>query len=254
MAILREQRQELQFQRRPTLDFPPHTHEDAELIYVTAGGGQAVCNGERYTLAAGDFFLAAPNRVHYYHGFDGGDYIVLVIKPARLHSYGRRLVEAPPRQAVFSAAESETARLFAEALTEYEQYGDSETVSGYLTALFGRLLRSCPAEPPAAPQDWLSAVLNYCGRHYREPLTVETVAAALYISRSQLSHSFRRRVGLSFPQYINALRLAEAATRLRESDLPVTEIALEVGFPSLRTFDRAFLSRYGVTPRVYRNI
>ena len=102
------------------------------------------------------------------------------------------------------------------------------------------------------PTDGVSRVLSYCAQHYRESLTVDTVAAALYVSRSYISHAFRRRVGMDFRDYINALRLTEAATRLAETTDAVTEIALQVGFSSLRTFDRAFLARYGVTPREYR--
>lgn len=252
MSVLREQKQKIQFERRSSLDFPPHTHDDVELAYVVRGGGQATCHGEPYTLSAGDFFLVAPNRVHHYVGFDGGDYIVLVMKPARLQSYGQCLLRTAPRQAVISSAESETAHLFAEALEEYERHGDSDAVGGYLTALLGRLLRDCAMEEGDGQSHWLAAVLDYCNRHYREPLTVDAVATALYISRSQLSHGFRRQVGMTFLQHLNALRLIDAAARLAETDAPVTEIALEVGFASLRSFDRAFSGRYGMTPREYR--
>ena len=252
MNVLREQKQQIQFQRRASLDFPPHTHDDVELAYVLRGGGQATCDGKQYTLAVGDFFLAAPNRVHHYVGFDGGEYILLVAKATRLQSYGQRLLRAAPQSALLPRPEEGTERLFAEALAEYGQHGDSDMVSGYLTALLGRLLRGCPMEDGGRQGDWLTAVLNYCNQHYHEPLTVDGVAAALYISRSHISHGFRRRVGMSFLQYVNALRLTEAATRLTETHIPVTEIALEVGFCSLRSFDRAFLARYGVTPREYR--
>lgn len=252
MSVLREQKWQIQFLRTQALDYPPHTHDDVELVYVLQGSGRAVCDGEPYTLSAGEFFLATPNQVHHYAGFHGGKYILLIVKADRLQSYGSRLRGSMVRRAVIPAAEAGEVDLLEAALAEYERHGDSDVVSGYLTALFGRLLRRCAVEEAPLRRDRLAEVLAYCGQHYREPLTVERVAAALYVSRSHISHIFRRRVGMSFSDYISALRLTEAVNRLEQTDAAVTEIALDVGFSSLRSFDRAFAARYGTTPRAYR--
>jgi AraC-like DNA-binding protein len=51
---------------------------------------------------------------------------------------------------------------------------------------------------------------------------------------------------------LNSYRLAEAASRLVNSDAPITTIAIEVGFSSLSVFNTAFRGRFGVTPTGYR--
>ena len=57
-------------------------------------------------------------------------------------------------------------------------------------------------------------------------------------------------------QYLNQYRIAEAARRLQdpaEINLPISTIALDVGYASLSSFNKAFKEVHGVTPSIYRS-
>lgn len=73
------------------------------------------------------------------------------------------------------------------------------------------------------------------------------------ISPSQLSEIINRHLGRNFNQWVNDYRIQEAATLLRsEPDRSILEIALESGFNSKWSFNRAFKLRHGCTPGQYR--
>lgn len=89
---------------------------------------------------------------------------------------------------------------------------------------------------------------------YRQPgLTIADLAAALslqeYRLRKIINQGLRYR---NFNQFLNSYRISDASERLRESDEPVSLIALEAGYSSLSVFNKAFRERYGMTPTEYR--
>ncbi|MCD8263284.1 MAG: helix-turn-helix domain-containing protein [Tannerellaceae bacterium] len=59
---------------------------------------------------------------------------------------------------------------------------------------------------------------------------------------------------MSFPAYINSLRLDEALTLMNEyPELPMEVIAEKAGFGSSRSFYRHFYKRFGISPTAYRH-
>ncbi|MEX2469505.1 MAG: helix-turn-helix domain-containing protein [Pseudohongiellaceae bacterium] len=90
---------------------------------------------------------------------------------------------------------------------------------------------------------------------YTEPgLTITRLAELLslqeYRLRRIINHSMRHR---NFNQFLNGYRIEDAAERLRGSRLPISNIALDVGYSSLSVFNKAFRDRFGMTPSEYRN-
>lgn len=249
--IFREIKTKIQLESRPNLNFSAHIHEDLELVYVKKGAGFAFCDGKKYELHPGVFFLAFPNQVHRYAECETGEYLVLIIKPAQLLSYGEVFLDGAPVSAV-TEGEKKTVDLLELALEEYRQEGYSPVISAYLTALFGRLLRQYPLEKEPVSRDTVLEILQYCNRHYREELSVSDLAEALSISRSSVSHIFSQRIGMNFCDYVNSLRLTDALSLLRNKNFSVTEVAERCGFGTIRTFNRAFLKQYGVPPTQYR--
>ena len=58
----------------------------------------------------------------------------------------------------------------------------------------------------------------------------------------------------NFNQYLNEIRLNYATSLLENTEMRITEIYLEAGFESQRTFNRAFQQRYNRTPSEYRKL
>ena len=90
---------------------------------------------------------------------------------------------------------------------------------------------------------------RYIWDHLSSPLSLETVATAMGLNPSYLSRMFHKSKGIGFSEYVNMLRCYQAVRLLGNTNsLSIAEIAYEVGFESIRTFNRVFLQHYGMTP------
>lgn len=102
--------------------------------------------------------------------------------------------------------------------------------------------------------DLIYAVMTYLLSHFQEELTLGSVAEALGINKFALSKIFSSIFHTNFNQYLNEIRLNYASSLLENTDRRITDIYLEVGFESQRTFNRAFRQKYGRTPSEYRKL
>jgi transcriptional regulator GlxA family with amidase domain len=89
-------------------------------------------------------------------------------------------------------------------------------------------------------------------RGYAGALDIETLAGSVYLSRAHFIRSFRDTFGETPHRYLQRRRLERAMAMLRDTDKPVTEICLDVGFASLGSFSRTFSEVLGTSPRAYR--
>ena len=102
------------------------------------------------------------------------------------------------------------------------------------------------------PSGILEKILGYIDAHFREELTLETVARAVGVHPVTLSKSFSKLAGVGFHDYLQYSRCSYAANLIRTSELNLSEIAYESGFGSIRSFNRAFRTVFRVTPTQYR--
>jgi len=90
--------------------------------------------------------------------------------------------------------------------------------------------------------------------HFHHALDLDTVAATVGLSPFHFLRMFRKVVGVTPHQYLVRARLRHAARLLVETSLPVTDIALDVGFADLSNFVRTFHRAAGVAPRTFRQV
>ncbi|MBK1835510.1 AraC family transcriptional regulator [Roseibacillus ishigakijimensis] len=98
----------------------------------------------------------------------------------------------------------------------------------------------------------LSPVTDYLEENFREKVTVAKLAQVAGMSVRQLELQFRDTFKTTPKQYIMKLRILKACELLSQSSLPITEIALEVGFYDHSSFTRKFSEMMNHTPREYR--
>jgi AraC-like DNA-binding protein len=88
---------------------------------------------------------------------------------------------------------------------------------------------------------------------YAEPLDVAALAARAHVSPTHFARCFREAYGTTPHQYLIARRMERACFLLRETERPVTEISLDVGFRSLGSFSATFSRWLGMSPSAYRS-
>ena len=90
-------------------------------------------------------------------------------------------------------------------------------------------------------------------RHYRQPLTIETVAAAVSSSPRQLQRLYAQFGETTFKEDLHTRRMTAAAELLVEQRaIPVRDVARLVGYRQAPHFARAFRRRYGLSPVRFR--
>lgn len=92
---------------------------------------------------------------------------------------------------------------------------------------------------------------DYIQSHIYENPTTQKLAEAMHFSRSYVSHKFKKELGVSINQFIMQERI-HAAERVLGTDMPLSEIAENLGFASQSHFTEVFKKQTGMTPSQYR--
>ncbi len=98
----------------------------------------------------------------------------------------------------------------------------------------------------------LARVRNFVEENYSQEITLAKAAQAAAMETTYFATFFREKVGLSFFDWLRRIRIEKATELLRKGELSVSEIAFDVGFGSIRTFERVFKSSTGMTPSAAR--
>jgi transcriptional regulator GlxA family with amidase domain len=99
----------------------------------------------------------------------------------------------------------------------------------------------------------LLAALRAMESHIETPLSRHRIAAIAQLSLRQVERAFRLHLGRGVHEHYLALRLTRARQLLRESSLPILDVALATGFTSASHFSRSFRKAFGVSPKAARS-
>lgn len=108
------------------------------------------------------------------------------------------------------------------------------------------------SEPGRGSGEGIERAIRFCQDHFREPHGVKEIAAEAGMSREHFTRIFTERMKETPAAFLRNLRLREAETFLRDTRLPLDEIALRCGFYSARHLMRAFQRKYGKNPSEIR--
>lgn len=135
-----------------------------------------------------------------------------------------------------------------------------EVLSAYCSLLLPCLIRNFdPVEKPDNRRGGLGpqaaeAVVAFIEKRYMEKLSLEDLASFTGYNRTYLSSFFKTNTGLNFHEYLTRIRLKYSLSDLAYTDKPMTAIALDNGFPDLKTFANVFKANFHVTPSSYREM
>lgn len=240
------------------MHFPLHLHSQLEIVYVLHGQMGVFAQQQFRVLGPGEMAVIFPNQVHSYDAQSEDAKIVLIICDlSYTGGYGVTLLSRLPQNPFLSAQDVHANAAYAvmEILQEMKEKKESSSVYMPLIQLIlSRVLPQMKLEEHQnrEKQEAIYDVVQYIAQHFREPLTLDALSRQLGMSRYHISHLFSEKIKESFPSYLNNLRLFYACEELRDTNTSITQIAMDAGFESQRTFFRTFKARYGMTPMQYR--
>ena len=242
-----------------------HWHPEVEFLSPRSGEVWCAVGGERLTLRAGQGMFVNSRAVHRFEVDASAVLPNMVFSPSLLapeESLVYRefiwpvLARGGPCR-VFDAGVPWQAEALARmnavfAIWEGENPGALTTVR-LLLELWELLYEHMDAAPDAAaPSPRLQVMMQFIHEHYAQPITLEDIAAAVYVSDSSALQIFREGIHTSPVAYLIQYRLRRAAQLLRETDKSVAAIAAETGFQSAGYFCRRFRALFGTSPGDYR--
>jgi AraC family transcriptional regulator of adaptative response / methylphosphotriester-DNA alkyltransferase methyltransferase len=101
-------------------------------------------------------------------------------------------------------------------------------------------------------EEWVHQIKQYIDHHYKESLTLPSLADQCHGSPYHLQRTFKRVMGMTPNQYIQQVRLNKGVELLRLTNQPVAEVALTVGIPNVPYFVTLFKRFTGLTPSEFR--
>jgi len=206
--------------------------------YVHRGCGIFVQGGMTHRVQAGDMFVIRPLEETYYEadGKDPWEYSWIGFTAKTLPLDLPAVVELYQAGEIFDAMRR---------CREYEG-GRSAYLSAKLWELFAALLEGRKKAP-----GHVEKALTLMRSEYMNGITILDIASRLNLDRSYFSTLFRESMGVAPQQYLNDLRMENAARLMAEYAQPPTIAALSTGYTDIYNFSRMFKKHYGVSPREY---
>ena len=230
----------------------PHLHKELEIVYVRRGSTMAFADSESYHITAGDLFISFCDQIHYYPDCQEGEYDVFIVSPKVFFGIKELLTDHVPKSNVISLPAGDPLTDIIESIRD-NPLSDISGYAGYFNLLMSGLLPRLTLRPIMKPENvTMHSIMSFCSAHFAEDISLEYLADSLHLSRCYISHLFSRNLNIGFSEYINMLRVSAACELLLETRGRIADISEEVGFGSIRSFNRAFLKIMGRTPKEYR--
>ena len=130
---------------------------------------------------------------------------------------------------------------------------EGETGFRLLTRLLKKAIAYRDAKGMGYGDSAVSRAQAYLGRNFSNPnLMLQDAAGEVHMSQSHFSTVFAQETGLTFTQYLTALRLGKAKELLEATEIRPGQIAQEVGYNDAHYFSYMFKRHTGMTPSEYR--
>ncbi len=98
----------------------------------------------------------------------------------------------------------------------------------------------------------LKQVIEYIHNNITNTISLQTLSEICFMSSNYFCHYFKKEIGKTPISFINEYRIEKACEMLSECNLPISNIALSVGFDNFSYFIRKFREYKGITPKEYR--
>ncbi len=222
-------------------NFLSHIHRSFEFHIQVEGTMEVVVNTKKYMLKSGDAVLVFPYQ----------------------HHSGKVITEGKMISCFFSpdiVPEFYKAHLLPSCNLMHYTMPENISVENHLLCLahaydicghfdIGREYNEIPVSPQ---DDVLTRILLWADDNYSGECLLRNAVISAGYNYSYVSKLFKKKLGITFNQYVNLLRIQKSEDKLTSTSMNITEIAYECGYNSLRVFNRRFREILGMTPSEYR--
>ncbi len=257
------------------VDFPAHRHNYIEIMYVCAGTITHRIGGKELVMQTGDMLLLNQYVEHSVKRAEAGDIGINFIAlpeffdiPFQMLKERNVIVDflagtlrqsnPVPQYLLFGLKDEKPVVNLMENMIRSIVGGveKEDVINQYSMGLvFLYLINHMDRLTHNSSQNYqdvvIQATLKYIDTQYKDA-NLGRIAADFHQSLPVLSKMIKKSTGFTFQELLMRKRFQKAVLFLMETDLPVEDIAVNIGYENLSYFYRQFKQRYGMTPNRYR--
>ncbi len=143
------------------------------------------------------------------------------------------------------------------ALKDFAEHGASlQTVKNMCEIvcefIYSHLNRNLPSKSGGEGHYAVNSIINHVNKFYQSSLSLKQMAKLYYLNENYLGRIFKKQTGISFAKYLNHIRMTNACSFLKNTDMSIINIAAACGFNNVTYFNRVFKAATSLTPLEYR--
>ena len=252
-----------------------HNHNCFELAYVYRGACHNLRRGYEVTLRQGDLLLMNPLAIHCLHADSDEDLIFNFLIPEStvqqviqglqsgnavsdfFMDYLLHIRTGPDFLFIGGGEDDALNPLVEQLIAEYyeKEPGYITVLQTGLVQLFVYMARRCGHSIQALPlqntSDLVRNLILYIAQN-ASTVTLSNAAKAFSYHEKHISRQMKKELGLSFNQFLRNQRLRNAAQLLSHTNMPVSQVARDVGYQNVSHFYELFEEQYAMTPAAWR--
>lgn len=231
--------------------FHLHCHDFFEIEIILKGNGTHVFNGKAYPISAGSAYLIKPTDIH--EIFSDGELEIcnIVFKENMMSdTVLLSILQSDLPSCLSLNGKDFESMVMASKILANECEKTSEYRQPMLEYLIHYFTGGMNYAQKSEQISGIKRALLYLEVHFREQIDLSVLAREAGFHPMYFSAIFKKTTGESYVQRLTSLRLAYAATLLK-NNYSVSYACFESGFGSLSNFFTAFKKKYGVSPKEY---
>ena len=254
-----------------SFQIPVHWHDEFEIIYVRSGFLTVSISGESYIGKTGEAFVVSPGNLHLMGSQTGTvDYYTFLF-PLKYISFrtddmlDEKLLEPlNSGHLMICPRVKDTAKELCEQLIEIYEAKKDESESKITTQVRTKIIllqfilemwkKGFVIENDTSGRNTVEKeMVSYIQQNFTGKISLREFGEQFHLSEKYISRYFKEHFHITLSQYVTYLRLEHAKQLLQDTDIPVTEIAMQSGYQNVSYFIRSFKKTYGISPLKYRN-
>ena len=254
-----------------SFQIPIHWHDEFEIIYVKSGFLTVSISGENYIGKPGDAFVVSPGNLHFMGSQTGNvDYFTFLF-PLKYISFrtddildDKLLEPLNSGHLIISPEIEDTVKEQCEQLVEIYGAKKEESQSKITAQIKTKIIllqfiielwkKGFIVENDTSGKNTVEKeMVSYIQQNFTGKILLKEFGEQFHLSEKYISRYFKEHFHITISQYVTYLRLEHAKQLLQDTDIPVTEVAMQSGYQNVSYFIRSFKKTYGMSPLKYRN-
>lgn len=241
-----------------------HFHKNFEIITPLTGICVCKVNDQSFELSPGDCIIFFPFQAHEFDIIGDGSVQRIIFNDHLILTAAQSFAGMVPKDPVFRP---EHGALDYGLKMLYSHFGANsgpiaritpmETrlrVKGFLYLLVSYFLGSSTLIPAPKRDLAVMDIALYIAENFKSNVSLKDIAKDKGYNYQYLSRTFNRYMNINFKKLLNYYRIHRAFAMLQDTDMPISHIAFECGFKSIRSFNQVSRDVFGATPKELRRM